>query len=210
MVLRQMRGGVLRYYGGAAFHACNDAVRLRMHEIPGENVGLGWCGCVHCPIDPPGCGFMGPWDGIVSSGFECLYGLGTALLVVCLHRGSAPPSVPIPTHACACTVSDPNLSEPKNPPIASTCDHACPFPACITYGGGGSRVGSGPALEHRNRPHPSGGGDIISRPCAFWVLKNTRIAWRRRRVPPVRIRGGSAVFLSKVHSQRITVGGRRR
>jgi hypothetical protein len=205
-----MCGGVLRYYGGTAFYACGDAVLPRMHEIPGENVGLGWRGCVHCLINPPGCGFMGSWDSIVSSGFERLYGLGTALLVVCLHRGSVPPSVPVPTYARACTMSDPNLSEPKNPPIASTCDRTCPFPACIAYGGGGSRVGSGPASEHQNRPHPSGGGDIVSRPYAFWVLRNTRIARQRRRVPPVRIRGGSAVFLSKVHSQRITVGGRRR
>jgi hypothetical protein len=151
---------------------------------------------------------MGSLDGIVSSGFGCLYGLGTALPVVCLRRRSAPPSVPVSTYACACTASDPNLSEPKNPPIASTCDCACPFPACIAHGGGGgSRVGSGPALEHRNRPHPSGGGDIISRPYAFRALKNTRIARRQRWVPTVRIRGDSAVFLSKVHSQRITVGG---
>jgi hypothetical protein len=45
----------------------------------------------------------------------------------------------------------------------------------------GSRVGSGPALEHRNRPHPSGGGGVISRPYAFWTLKNTRIAYRQHR-----------------------------
>jgi len=75
-----------------------------------------------------------------------------------------------------------------------------PFLACVAYGpapidrrllaSGGCRgfcVGSGPALEHRNRPHASGGGDIISRPRAFRVLKNTRIAQWWYRVPPVRV-----------------------
>ena len=54
-----MRGGVLWHYGGAAFYACNDAVLLRMDEMPGKNVGLWWRGCVHCLIDLPGCGL---WD----------------------------------------------------------------------------------------------------------------------------------------------------
>ena len=71
--------------------------------------------------------------------------------------------------------------------------------------GVGPRVGtSKPTSPLRRRRH------YLATLRVFWVLKNTRIAWRRRRVPPVRIRGGSAVFLSKVHSQRITVGGRRR
>ena len=42
-----MRGGVLRYYGGAAFYANDDAVLLRTAEIPSENVGLGGRGSVY-------------------------------------------------------------------------------------------------------------------------------------------------------------------
>jgi hypothetical protein len=49
-----MHGGVLWHYGGTAFHACNNAVLLRMDEMPGKNVGLGGRGYVHCAIDLPG------------------------------------------------------------------------------------------------------------------------------------------------------------
>ena len=66
--------------------------------------------------------------------------------------------------------------------------------------------GRGPALEHRTRPHPSGGGDDVSRPCGFSIPKNTRIASGRCRIPPARIRGVSAVFLSNNHGQTIMVG----
>ena len=125
---------------------------------------------------------------------------------VCYYRSTLS-SVPIPTYAYTYATSDPNLSKPRNPPITSTYNCACLFLVRIAYGGRGSCIGSGPALEHQNRPYPSGRGDIISRPYAFWVLKNMRIARRRRQVPPMQIRGGSAVFLPKVHSQRITVGG---
>jgi hypothetical protein len=35
-----MCGGMLRYYGSAAFHANDDTVLARTAEIPSENVGL--------------------------------------------------------------------------------------------------------------------------------------------------------------------------
>lgn len=56
-----MRGSVLRHYSSAAFYACDNTVLLRMDEMPGENVGLQWCGYVYCLIDLPGCGFVGLW-----------------------------------------------------------------------------------------------------------------------------------------------------
>jgi hypothetical protein len=190
-----MRGGVLRHHGGTAFRACDNAVLPRMDEMPGENVGPGACGWVHRSIDLLGCGSVGSWDN------DCyLVGLRTSLRSGC---GSLP------------------ITRPRRPPFRTPklscclylrrprCTRACPFPACIAYGAGGSRVGSGPALEHRNRPHPSGGGDVISRPYAFWTSKNTRIARGQRRVPSVRFRGRPAVFPPKVHRQRITVGGHR-
>jgi hypothetical protein len=49
---------------------------------------------------------------------------------------------------------------------------------------GAASVGSGPVLEHQNRPHPSGGGIDTSRPYGFSMLKNTRIASGRCRIPP--------------------------
>jgi hypothetical protein len=88
--------------------------------MPGENVGLGWCQHVYCLIDLPGCGFVGSWDGIVSSDFECLYGLGTALLVMCLHR--PPPLLPIPT-PILCLI--PTSLNPKTLPL--------PLPATALY-----------------------------------------------------------------------------
>jgi hypothetical protein len=45
-----MRGGVLRYYGSAAFYVNDDVVLLRTAEIPGENVGLGGRGSVYSSI----------------------------------------------------------------------------------------------------------------------------------------------------------------
>ena len=95
------------------------------------------------------------WSWVCIVGLRCLLSL----------------SLPMPTPALCPTLTSPNL---KN--VTSACNRACPFPACVAYGGGDSCVGSGPALEHQNRPHSSGGGDIISRPYAFRVLKNTRIA----------------------------------
>ena len=102
------------------------------------------------------------------------------------------------------TSSHSNLSEPYDSPSASTCNHATPAHIhfrrtsrvallstdvrwLIAYTPGRPSVGSGPALEHQNRPHPSGGGDDISRACGFWMLKNTRIASERYRIPPARI-----------------------
>lgn len=125
MVPRQMCGGVLRHYGGAAFHACNDAVPLRMDEMPGENVGIRWRGCVHCLIDLPGCRFVGPWDGVASSGFGCLYGLGATPPVIYLRR---PPSLPMPVPVLRPILTS---SKPKNSPTASTCD--CAIPALVRF-----------------------------------------------------------------------------
>jgi hypothetical protein len=56
VVPRQMRGGVLRHYGGTAFHTHDDAVPPRMAEISGENVcpgGRGY-GYIHHSIDLSG------------------------------------------------------------------------------------------------------------------------------------------------------------
>ena len=63
-----------------------------------------------------------------------------------------------------------------------------------------------PASKRLNRPHPSGGGDGISRPCGFGLLGNARIASGRRRIVRVRIWGGAASFFSNDHSQTTTVG----
>jgi hypothetical protein len=59
MVPHQTRGGVLRHHGGMAFRACDNAVLLRMDEMPGENVGPGGRGCVYCSIDLLGCRLIG-------------------------------------------------------------------------------------------------------------------------------------------------------
>jgi hypothetical protein len=156
MVPRQMCGGVLRHYGGAVFHACNDAVPLRMDEMPGENVGIRWRGCVYCLIDLPGCRFVGPWDGIASSGFGCLYGLGATPPVIYLRR---PPSLPMPVPVLRPILTS---SKPKNSPTASTCD--CAIPAlvrfrCLSHAGApvwgvGPRAGtSKPTSPLRQRRH---------------------------------------------------------
>jgi len=117
-------------------------------------------------------------------------------------------------------------SQPPRTPRLSPClhlrpRHACarPFPAGLACGPafdrrpvadclhpGAASVGSGPALEHQNRPHPSGGGNDISRPCGSSMPENTRIASGRRRIPPARTWGVSAVFLSNNHGQTIMVG----
>ena len=130
-------------------------------------------------------------------------------------------------YASTCTPSDPDLLKPKNPSTASACGRAASalirsrrashMALLLSTGvhwrpvaAGASVWGRAPRWNTKNRPHPSGGGDIISRPYALRAPKDTRIARPQRRVPPARIRGDSAVFLPKVHSQRITVGGRRR
>jgi hypothetical protein len=119
---------------------------------------------------------MGSWDGIVSSGFECLYGLGTALLIVCLRRPLSP-SIPMPAPIPRPIPTPPNLKTLRLPlPATAALYLRLSVSGVHRMRRRGSRVGSGPALEHQNRPHPSGGGDILSRPYAFWVLKNTRIA----------------------------------
>jgi hypothetical protein len=65
------------------------------------------------------------------------------------------------------------------------------------------------ALQHPDRPHLCDGGGGISRLRGSGTLKNTRIASGRRRIPHVRIWGGTAVFLSNDHSRTTTVGAAR-
>jgi hypothetical protein len=213
-----MRGGMLRYYSCTALYACDDTVSLRMVEIPGKNVGSGRrrCGRVHCSTDLPDRTVTG-WYRRVGCRMFLRSGYGCS---DCMSM--------LPT-TCLCaygyTSSRPNLSEPCTiPPL--------PLPAtaprlrlsvsggpCMwlrfrpTFGGrliapGAASVGSGPALEHQNRPHPSGGGDDISRPDGFSIPENTRIASRRRRVLPALTWGVPAVFLSNNHGQTIMVGPR--
>jgi hypothetical protein len=112
-----MRGGVLRHYGGTAFHARNDAVPPRMDEMPGENVGPGERGCVHCSIDLPGCGSVGSWDNAISSGFERLCGLGADLPITRLRRPLSPPT-PTPPPRPAPTSPDLETPLPPRPATA--------------------------------------------------------------------------------------------
>jgi hypothetical protein len=144
--------------------------------------------------------------GIAVSVAECFCGLGTGVLIVCLcylPPASAPTATPRLTPTSLNLVRFP-LCLYLRPRYA----RACPFPADLAPGA--ASVGSGPALEHQNRPHPSGGGDDISRPCGFSMLKNTRIAPGRRRILPARTRGVPAVFLSNNHGRTIMVGSRPR
>lgn len=207
---------MFRYYGRATLHACDDAVSLRMVEIPGENVGLGrrGCGRVHCSTDLPDGMAMGWYHRVgrrmfLRSGYGCSDYV-SMLSTTCLYTYDH-------------TSSHPNLPEPYDSPLRLYLRprYACarPFPADLACGPafdrrsvadclhrGAASVGSGPALEHQNRPHPSGGGDDISRPYGFSMLKNTRIASGRRRILPARTWGVSAVFLSNNHGQTIMVG----
>jgi hypothetical protein len=154
-----MRGGVLWHHGGTAFYACDDAVLLRVDEMPGENVGLGWRGHVHRSTDLPGCGFVGSWGGIVSPGSGCLYGLGTALPIVC-PRCPLSLSLPMPAPIPRPIPTSPN---PKTllPPLPATAAipalvrfqctlHTAPGLLC----GVGPRVGtSKPTSPLRRRRH---------------------------------------------------------
>jgi hypothetical protein len=162
-----MRGGVPWHHGGTAFHAYNNAMLLRMDEMPCENVGLGGRGYAHHSVDIPGYGFVGSRDGIVSSGSKCLCGLGTALPITCLRCS---PSLPTPAPLLRLTLMLLDLKTLLLPLPATALRLRLSVPGmhCIRHRG--SCAGSGPALEHQNRPHPSGGGDILSRSYAFWIL----------------------------------------
>jgi hypothetical protein len=161
---------------GAAFHANDDAVLPRTAEIPGENVGLGGRGCVHGSVGLRRLSDITVWRwcGWVVVGYSvsdltaAIYYMPRAL-----------------RYLCRCPDPHPIQSQPlrtlKLPVPLSTC--ACPLAARPTSGPAGADVGSGPALEHQNRPHPSGGGDGISRRRGFGALENTRIAPGRHRVP---------------------------
>jgi hypothetical protein len=154
--------------------------------------------------------------GIAVSVAECFYGLGTGVLIICLYYlppASAPTATPRLNPTSLNLIRFP-LWLHLRPCYA----RACPFPADLacgsafdrTFGGRlltpeAASAGSGPALEHQNRPHPSGGGDDISRPRGSSMLKNTRIAPGRRRIPPARAWGVSAVFLPNNHGQTIMV-----
>lgn len=59
---------------------------------------------------------MGPWDGAASSGFGCLYGLGAALLVMCLCRPLSPPvPMPVPMPVPHLIPTSPNPKTPLLP-----------------------------------------------------------------------------------------------
>ena len=216
-----MRSGVLWYYGGATLRTYDNAVPPRMAEISGKNVCLGGCGCgcgcVHCLTDL--LGVVRIWFGIVSLIVECLYGLGG--YGPSSYRTSMPPDVY--THASPA----PDLFDPpKTRRPASTCDCTTPtlvrfrctlraallpstdvwWPRGPTAHARGALCGVAPASKRLDRPHPSGGGDGISRPCGFGTPGNARIASGRRRIVRVRIRGGAASFFPNDHSQTTTVG----
>jgi hypothetical protein len=162
-----MRGGVPWHHGGTAFHAYNNAMLLRMDEMPCENVGLGGRGYAHHSVDIPGYGFVGSRDGIVSSGSKCLCGLGTALPITCLRCSLSLPT-PAPLLRLTLMLLDLKTLLLPLPATALRLRLSVPGMHCIRHRG--SCAGSGPALEHQNRPHPSGGGDILSRSYAFWIL----------------------------------------
>lgn len=216
-----MRSGVLWYYGGATLRTYDNAVPPRMAEISGKNVCPGGCGCgcgcVHCLTDL--LGVVRIWFGIVSLIVECLYGLGG--YGPSSYRTSMPPDVY--THASPA----PDLFDPpKTRRPASTCDCTTPtlvrfrctlraallpstdvwWPRGPTAHARGALCGVAPASKRLDRPHPSGGGDGISRPCGFGTPGNARIASGRRRIVRVRIRGGAASFFPNDHSQTTTVG----
>jgi hypothetical protein len=91
-----MRGGVPWYYGGTAFYVYNNAMLLRIDEMPYENVGLRRRGYTYYLVDIPGYRFIGSRDSIVSLGSKCLCGLGTALPVTYLRCSlSLPTPVPL-------------------------------------------------------------------------------------------------------------------
>ena len=210
-----MRGGVLRHYGGTALYACDDTVSLRMVEIPGENVGLGrrGCGCVHYSTDLPDRVVTG-WYAV--SVAECFYGLGGALLIVCLCY-LLPASTPAPIPRLVPTSLNPTrFSFCLYLRLRYTC--ACPFPAGLACS---------PAFDRRSVAIPASWGGLCgvgprvgtSKPTSplrrrrrylatygFSTPKNTRIALGRRRVLPARIWGRPAVFLSNNHGQTIMVG----
>ena len=150
---------------------------------------------------------------------ECLYGLGG--YGPSSYRTSMPPDVY--THASPA----PDLFDPpKTRRPASTCDCTTPtlvrfrctlraallpstdvwWPRGPTAHARGALCGVAPASKRLDRPHPSGGGDGISRPCGFGTPGNARIASGRRRIVRVRIRGGAASFFPNDHSQTTTVG----
>ena len=150
-----MRGDVLWYYGGTAFRARDNAVLLRIDEMPGENVGIRWRRCVYCSTDLLGCGFVGPWDGVASSGFRCLYGLGATPPVMYLRR---PPSLPTPVPVLRLIPTSPNPNTLLLPLPATALRLRLPVSGVhCTLGllcGVGPRVGtSNPTSPLRRRRH---------------------------------------------------------
>jgi hypothetical protein len=152
---------------------------------------------------------MFPWSG---------YGCSLIIYLCFLPPASAPTATPrlIPTSLNLvrfplCLYLRPRHAYARPFPAGLACSPAFDrrsVAGCLHPGA--ASVGLGPALEHQNRPHPSGGGDDISRPYGFSMLKDTRIASGRRRVLPARTWGASAVFLSNNHGQTIMVGLRPR
>jgi hypothetical protein len=193
-----MCGGVLRHHSGAAFYANDDTVLTRTAEIPGKNIGLGGHGRVYGSVGLRGLSGTTVWRwrlggcrifGIRS---DCCYTLHASRPLLSMPM-SRPAPRPIPT--------PPNLETVCAPlPAPVRLRHAQrPSPPGLVWG-------LAPRLEYQNPPHPSGGGDGISRRRGLGALKNTRIASGRRRVSSVRIWGGPAVFLSNNYSQTTTVG----
>jgi hypothetical protein len=189
-------------------YANDDAVLPRTAEIPGENVGLGGRGRVHGSVGLRRLPGIAVWRWRL--GGRRMFGIHPAaatyyiLRALChlrrcpdLHSVESQPPRTLKPPACLYLRLYPAPARAR----------ACPLVARPASGSAGAGVGSrSPRLGHRNRPHPSGGGDSISRRRGFRTLKTTRIASGRRRVPRMRILGGSAVFLLNNHGQTTTVG----
>jgi hypothetical protein len=161
-----MRGGVLRHYGGTAFRACNNAVLLRMDEMPGENVGPRGRGRVHYSVDLPGYGLMGSWDGVISSGFKRLCGLGTALCR--LHVCNWPLSLSMPLPTLRPTPTSPDLKTLLcRLYLRPRCACACPFLAYIACGGGAPVWGRAPRWNVKPDLTPPAAATLSRDPTRF-------------------------------------------
>jgi hypothetical protein len=140
-----MRGGVPWHHSSTAFYIYNNAMLLRMDEMPYENVGLRERRYTHYSVDIPGYRFIGSQDGIVSSGSKCLYSLGTALPIICLCCSL---SLPTPTPLLRLTLMPLNLKTLllPLPTTALRLRLSVSGMHCIQYRG--SYTGSGSVLEH--------------------------------------------------------------
>jgi hypothetical protein len=113
--------------------------------MPCENVGLRGRGYAYHSVDILGYGFVGSRDGIVLSDSKCLYGLGTALPIICLRCSL---SLPMPAPLLRLTLMLLNLKTLLLPLPMTVLRLRLSVPGmhCIRHRG--SYAESGLVLEH--------------------------------------------------------------